>query len=45
MMGRISGAELLAAQNRVSQLTQQMTETMSDPDALRTELLGRVEAK
>lgn len=35
----------MAAQNRVSQLTQQMTETMADPDALRTELLSRVEAK
>ncbi|HBX9788104.1 TPA: hypothetical protein P7484_003579 [Klebsiella pneumoniae] len=41
----IRSQELLAAQNRVSQLTQQMTETMSDPEALRTELLGRVEAK
>ncbi len=41
----IRGQELLAAQNRVSQLTQQMTDTMSDPDALRTELLGRIEAK
>lgn len=41
----IRSQELLAAQNRVSQLTQQMTETMADPDALRTELLGRVEAK
>lgn len=41
----IRSHELMAAQNRVSQLTQQMTETMADPDALRTELLSRVEAK
>lgn len=41
----IRSHELMAAQNRVTQLTQNMTETMADPDALRTELLSRIEAK